>query len=557
MNSWLINEKTHCKTFSTLHYVKMMQAALAVFVVLNFIAIAIAVFIPYHISNGISLLDMTNLSNSLWFFYVLVIVVLLEYVIGIITSNLNIRLSSKTAMQIEFDVLRHIKKSEFVDLGKHSDAHLTQRINNDSVCIGDFIIEKVPYFVNNLITVLLIIPLLFSMSLFLGIIGIVVVVIYFSIYIAVKHMYYRLNKSMLESQNAFFSTMSDVLYNILAIKLNFWYNETDKLFVKNATRFFSDSIKFLRLEVVHAKTISLLSRAAYAFAIFIIVHSSSSSNNVAAIGGAFVAVVMYIELLFPALEKLSAFGGQLQRYKVSRDRIGELYDFKLEASGDVLPDGIDTIICKDVKIEINGREIFSIEKAELQKGRIYLVQGKNGSGKTTFTLTLAGIYKLNAGEIVFNGDTSLQLDLFSARKCLFSFAQQDPYFQGGSIKYNLALSGIDESGIDVKIKEKKLPLLSFIEHLPNGFDTEITPKNTKLSGGEKQRISLTRAMIKKASVYIFDEPSNALDTNSVDVFIEELLELKKEAIVLLISHDARFDAIADDVIMFESCYTTT
>jgi len=138
------------------------------------------------------------------------------------------------------------------------------------------------------------------------------------------------------------------------------------------------------------------------------------------------------------------------------------------------------------------------------------------------------------------------IDFTKLRRNNLSFVQQDAYFQKGTIRYNLSLAGVGENEIATTI----MPLMDFAENIPEKLDFIINPKNTSLSGGEKQRIVLTRGFLKSADIMIFDEPTNALDEESVGVFMNEIIKKKKSKIVIIVSHDIRLGKIADEVINF-------
>ena len=92
--------------------------------------------------------------------------------------------------------------------------------------------------------------------------------------------------------------------------------------------------------------------------------------------------------------------------------------------------------------------------------------------------------------------------------------------------------------------------MDFTKNIPNGLEFIINSKNTSLSGGEKQRIMLTRGLLKPADITLFDEPSNALDEESVRKFISEVDKMKKDHIIIIVSHDVRFEELADEIIRF-------
>mgnify|MGYP000891901597 CR=1 FL=1 len=546
MKHKFINSSNNYTKFNAKTYLKSIWPQFLLFTIINLLSIFIALFIPYYLNKGITLISSFQLDNLSSYFIPLGILISAEYFLSLLNNDFNIKLSNYMAMQIEFDILKYIKKSEFIELGRYNDAYLTQRINNDAVCLGDFLIEKLPYFTFNIITTFIIIPILFSLNMLLGIIGILVVIVFCIIYLLIKRVYYILDKNMLDAQSDFFSMISGILYNLLSIKINAWNKESDNIFTKTAYKFYETSIRFLRVDYSQICTVSFLGRIAYALSLLVLAYSTVNSKSHLSVGGSIVAVIMYIGILLPALQHVSEFGSQYQNYRVSRDRINELYDIKPETFGKTELSCINSITCKKIGLVIGEKIIYKDISLEFQKGKVYLIVGENGTGKTTFLLTLAGIYKPSSGDMYYSQTHYTDIDFTKLRRNNLSFVQQDAYFQKGTIRYNLSLAGVGENEIATTI----MPLMDFAENIPEKLDFIINPKNTSLSGGEKQRIVLTRGFLKSADIMIFDEPTNALDEESVGVFMNEIIKKKKSKIVIIVSHDIRLGEIADEVINF-------
>ena len=212
MKHKFINSSNNYTKFNAKTYLKSIWPQFLLFTIINLLSIFIALFIPYYLNKGITLISSFQLDNLSSYFIPLGILISAEYFLSLLNNDFNIKLSNYMAMQIEFDILKYIKKSEFIELGRYNDAYLTQRINNDAVCLGDFLIEKLPYFTFNIITTFIIIPILFSLNMLLGIIGILVVIVFCIIYLLIKRVYYILDKNMLDAQSDFFSMISGICY---------------------------------------------------------------------------------------------------------------------------------------------------------------------------------------------------------------------------------------------------------------------------------------------------------------------------------------------------------
>jgi len=184
----------------------------------------------------------------------------------------------------------------------------------------------------------------------------------------------------------------------------------------------------------------------------------------------------------------------------------------------------------NVSFSFKDRLIFgSINMDFIPGDRIALI-GENGSGKSTLINLLLRLYELQGGNIILNNNTILDYELFSYRN-MFSVIMQNPYLFNGTIMDNLSMFGSN------KLEDTLLncELLDFINKLPDKFNTNIGNNASHISGGEKQKIALIRALAADSKVLILDEPTSAYDKKSEKDFIEIIKKCNKD-IVIMITH---------------------
>ena len=543
----MINTAARRNKYSVYNYLNENILQYSIYVLFRLAYIILALYIPFFLSASIDQISTKCFDVISRSFILFILMAFAEFVVSWCVNDLNIRLSNKIAFQLEFDTLRYIKFVRYDSIRKYNDAYLTQRINNDAVCIGDFVVEKLPEFFANLALVLAIIPLLFVIDVFLGALLTAVIAVLFLIYFLSRRIYYHHNKEMLETQGDFFAMLSNQIFNMLTIKINSWYTETDNEFVKAVSKFFHKSVKFLRVDFSITTVASLLSRLAYGSSIIIIARAIGKGSVTI---GSLAVVIIYIQLLLSSTHKLTEFSKNLQLHQVARDRIKELFNMEYENNGFKKLSTIDFLSAQELAVNIGDQTIFTDKTLEFEKGKVYLIKGENGSGKSTFVNCLLGIIKPCNGDIYYNGEHIGSLDLYQIRKELISFTEQEPYMQEGTILENLTY------GIDIKRKEEifrkinSMPLLEFSKELSCGLETQLKSKKTNLSGGEKQKVAICRALIKNSELMLFDEPTSALDQESIHSFMLEITQIKREHIIIIISHDARISSIADKVYEF-------
>ena len=173
--------------------------------------------------------------------------------------------------------------------------------------------------------------------------------------------------------------------------------------------------------------------------------------------------------------------------------------------------------------------------------------GSSGSGKSTFIDVLTGLLRPNKGEVLVD-EQNIYLNLKSWRKKL-GYVPQNIYLLDDTIKNNIAF-GIQEHLIDQKLINEalnKAGLNKFIKELPNGVETNVGERGTKLSGGQAQRIALARALYNKPSVLILDEATNSLDINKENQILETIKTNLKDITVIIVSHRENTVKICDKV----------
>lgn len=190
----------------------------------------------------------------------------------------------------------------------------------------------------------------------------------------------------------------------------------------------------------------------------------------------------------------------------------------------------------------NGKEVLSGVDFIFEKGKKYALTGESGSGKTTLINLLNGIYPYSAGLISVDGRKIGQQEALGYRS-LFATAGQNVFLFNTTILENITLM---EEPEQEQLKEacRISGLEEILSAFPQGFDTKIMDNGAGLSGGQKQKIALARALYHKKPVLILDEGTSAIDKKSAAQMEAELL--KTEGLTLLaITHDIRSPLLAE------------
>ena len=171
-----------------------------------------------------------------------------------------------------------------------------------------------------------------------------------------------------------------------------------------------------------------------------------------------------------------------------------------------------------------------------QKGLV-LVKGISGSGKSTLLKILAGSLKVDEGRISFNGHENAWSQQWLKHNS--SYMNQFPFVFDGTLRYNVFLENAHNEPKDYPAFLDKI-----LAKKEEGWNAELTHNGKQLSGGEKQLLTLARMMLHPRPVAILDEPTANLDADTVEIILEQILKMSHERLVIVASHEDKFDAIA-------------
>ena len=203
---------------------------------------------------------------------------------------------------------------------------------------------------------------------------------------------------------------------------------------------------------------------------------------------------------------------------------------------------------KNISKKFKDRQILSDFNLTVEENKILAIVGPSGGGKTTLLRMLAGLEKIDSGEIIYNGE-SLPIDELEKRNLLGFVFQDFQLFPHLTVLENLVLSPIKTMNMAKNDAEKKA--IELLEKL--GLDKQVNNYPTSLSGGQKQRVALARAMMIDPKIIGYDEPTSALDPE-LRLEVEKLILKNRELGItqIVVTHDLQFaENIADDILKVE------
>ena len=197
-----------------------------------------------------------------------------------------------------------------------------------------------------------------------------------------------------------------------------------------------------------------------------------------------------------------------------------------------------------------ARPILQDVSLRIAPGRTVAVVGRSGSGKSTLARLLLRLYAPTGGRILVDGQDIAALSPGSVRQAIGVVPQETVLFND-TIGYNISYGRIGSSHDDIVAASKAAHVHELIAALPDQYNTEVGERGVKLSGGEKQRIAIARAILKNPTILIFDEATSALDSDSEHAIQQELDRLSRNRTTLIIAHRLSTIVRAHEIIVMD------
>jgi ATP-binding cassette subfamily B protein len=183
-------------------------------------------------------------------------------------------------------------------------------------------------------------------------------------------------------------------------------------------------------------------------------------------------------------------------------------------------------------------------------GQKVAVVGPSGSGKSTLARLLFRFYDTSSGDIRIGGE-SVKAVTQSSLRGQIGMVPQDTVLFNDSIFYNIHYARPDATEEEVRQAARMADIHNFIEKLPAGYETVVGERGLKLSGGEKQRVSIARVLLKNPMILVFDEATSSLDSQSEKNILTELTRISAHKTTLVIAHRLSTIVDADQILVLE------
>jgi ABC-type multidrug transport system fused ATPase/permease subunit len=272
--------------------------------------------------------------------------------------------------------------------------------------------------------------------------------------------------------------------------------------------------------------------------------------------GELVSFILYLTMFYEPLGRLHGLNQMLQSARASGERVFDILDATEERRR--APGHRERALAQPVRGAVRyenigfaygkGRAALHDITLQAEPGQMIALVGPTGAGKSTLVNLLPAFYHPDSGVITIDGQDISEISLESLRSQI-SIVSQEAFLFNGTVRENILYGRLDATEEELLAASRAANCHDFISHLPEGYDSRVGERGVKLSVGEKQRVSIARALLKNAPILILDEATASVDTATEKLIQEALERLMANRTSFVIAHRLSAIANADQILV--------
>ncbi|MBU5310497.1 ABC transporter ATP-binding protein/permease [Tissierella carlieri] len=531
-------------------YIYTGKKYLVLIIVLIFIGSLVANISPYlygKMLDSITLGDMDLLFKIIiLYFFITLFTNLLSILEGYIGQVVNFKLSKNAQIEL-FDKMIRMRTLAY---NKYETGEFISRLNGDTDSIVSFGINLITSILHIIVNIAVSLYFVITISIRLSSVAIFYIPATFLVtYIARKY-FKELAERGKKFSDEYFSFQNEIFSNNTGIKS---FRLEDKINNKYKS-YINKEFKLLRRSIHLGNIIQLAhSLITVISSLYVIYLSALLIKDGILTIGLMVSFNTYINKLFSAISQVFNINISLQEVAVSLNRIIEVMSEDSEVGNKAIYEKEEKPVleCVDIAFTYDHEKENVLNNMDISIDRfgLYSIVGSNGCGKSTFAKLLIRLYDVEKGSICINEKNYSELPYDSIRSYI-TYVQKEEFFFNDTIINNIRLADESLKEEDIKDMCKKVGLDEFIKALPEGYRTIIGEGGSTLSSGQKQKLSIVRALLRDTPIYIFDEITANLDGKAEKDIIRIMKEYSKKSIILLISHKISSIMESDKIFVF-------
>lgn len=451
----------------------------------------------------------------------------------------------KIVQDMRVEVYEHVQKLSLSFFDRTPIGTLVSRITNDTEAIKDFYVSVLSTFVKNIVFLVGILVAMFLLNVKLALFSLVLIPIMFAIMVLYRRKsaaFYLEVRNQLSVLNA---KLNESIQGMNIVQVFRQEKRMRKEFEEVNTKHYSAGRRTLKLDALLLRPATDLVHIV-AIALVLGLFGMDALKSPVEVGVLY-AFVNYIHRFFQPVNEMMMKLSFFQQALVSSSRVFHLMDEKDLApvqKGDGNPQVINgDIEFKNVTFSYDGkRDVLKNVSFHVKQGQTVAFVGHTGSGKSTIMNLLMRFYNIKSGNIVIDGVELEKFEEQEIRKKI-GLVLQDAFLFAGNVKQNIRMYNEEITDEEVKEAAQFVQANTFIERLPEQYETEVVERGAAFSSGQRQLIAFARTIATNPKVLVLDEATANIDTETEDAIQTALQKMRKGRTTIAIAH--RLSTIQD------------
>lgn len=447
------------------------------------------------------------------------------------------------------EIAQHLRYLPMGYFNKNSLGSITSVATNTMENLGDVATRVVMMSTQGILNTALIIVMLLCFDFRIGLIAAAGVILFFVVNSLLQKAGDKLSAEKVESDQKLVSEIMEYVQGIAEVKsYNLFGKQTKKLnkAIDNNVKV-NTEMEFAFIPYMTIQNIITKLTGAVMMFFSVLLYLNGSMSLMICIGMTICAFMLY-----SSLEQAGSYSALLRTIDICIDKAQKILDLDtMDIDGkDIIPQNYD-IDVNNIEFSYDKRKIIDGISLHIPQKTTTAVVGPSGGGKSTLCNLISRFWDVDGGNIRLGGIDVREYSMDSLMKN-FSFVFQNVYLFADTIANNIAFGRENATREEIVTAAKKACCHDFIMSLPDGYDTVIGEGGASISGGEKQRISIARAIMKNAPIIILDEATANVDPENEKELVEAIDVLTKEKTIIMIAHRLKTVRNADQIVVVDS-----
>lgn len=365
-------------------------------------------------------------------------------------------------------------------------------------------------------------------------------------YTLTAHHRYRIQRTASSAMNAL---LMDNLQGIRQIKAFGRQDHEDQRFADRADGLRQGTLAVMKAWALYSPAMSFINSLGTGLILFV---GGGKVIDGSMTVGELMGFIFFLNLLYDPVSKLHGLNQMMQGARASGERVFDILDQEIERVDRTLTLSLPirgAIEYQNVSFKYTeDRDTLTNINLVAQPGEMIALVGPTGAGKSSLVNLLPAFYELNGGNITIDGQAISDVSLASLRSVI-SVVSQESFLFNGTVRENILYGRLDASEEDLLAATRAANCHEFISALPEGYDSHVGERGVKLSVGEKQRISIARALLKDSPILILDEATASVDTATEKLIQQALERLMQGRTTFVIAHRLSTIRNADQILV--------